>query len=224
MFKVSESKIQKLKQALDDMIEKPSTSPKKIAALAGKIMAVSPAVLPAALYSRTFYKALRGKQSWDQVFATPADVKRVASFWKSHIDGSNGRSWWPKPVQIRAAVDASGVGFGGTLRVKEKEPIPFRGTFPEEHTTESSTAREVRGYAAALEIVAHHFADEVKGAAILLEGDNQGAISALNHLRSPNQGINLTLQRVFNLCCNGNFDVIAKWGPRDDLEEADELS
>jgi hypothetical protein len=224
LFKVSKSKIQKLKQALDEMIQRPTTSPRKIAALAGKILSVSPAVLPAALYSRSFYLALRGKQSWDEIFWTPDDIRRVALFWKDHIEGFNGRRWWPKTVQVRAAVDASGVGFGGTLRVKDKEPIPFWGTFPEKHAEESSTAREVRGYAAALEVVAQHFTNDIKGAAVLLEGDNQGAISALNHLRSPNQGINQTLQTVFNLCCNGDFDVIAKWVPRDNPTEADELS
>jgi hypothetical protein len=167
--------------------------------------------------------ALRGKESWDQIFPTPDDVRQVAHFWKDHLESFNGRQWWPKPVQVRAAIDALGVGFGGTLRVKDMEPIPFWGTFSAEHVAESSTAREVRGYAAALEVVARHFADEVRGAAVLLEGDNQGAISALNHLRSPNQGINETLRTVFNICCDGNFDVVAKWVPRDDLTEADEL-
>jgi hypothetical protein len=224
IFKVSEAKIRKLQQALDDMIQRPSTSPRKIAALAGKILSVSPAVLPAALYSRSFYLALRRKESWDQIFPTPDDVKQVALFWKDHLEGFNGRQWWPKPVQVRAAVNASGVGFGGTLRVKDREPIPFWGTFPAEHAAESSTAREIRGYAAALGVVARHFAGEVRGAVVLLEGDNQGAISALNHLRSPNQGINQTLRTVFNLCCDGDFDVVAKWVPRDNLTEADELS
>jgi hypothetical protein len=223
-FKVSDSKIQKLKQALEEMINRPTTSPRKLAALAGKILSISPAVLPAALYSRTFYDALHGKQSWDQVFATPGDVKQAAQFWMDHTDGYNGRDWWPKPVGVSASVDASGVGFGGTLRVREREPIPFWGTFSEAQTAESSTAREVRGYAAALSVVAQHFPDEIRGAAVSLEGDNQGAISALNHFRSPNPGINQTLREVFHLCCDNNFDVVARWIPREDLSEADELS
>jgi hypothetical protein len=71
VFRVSEAKAEKLKKALQDMIEKPSTSPRKLAALAARILSISPAVLPAALFSRSFYSALQGKVSWDEIFPTP---------------------------------------------------------------------------------------------------------------------------------------------------------
>jgi hypothetical protein len=89
---------------------------------------------------------------------------------------------------------------------------------------QSSTAREVRGYAAALESVAQTFSDELQEASILLEGDNQGAVSAVNHLRSPVAEINEVLRRVFRLCCARKFDVVATWVPRDRLADADALS
>jgi hypothetical protein len=54
MFRVSESKLAKVREALKEMLETPTTSARKPAALAGKIVALSPAVLPAALYSRLF--------------------------------------------------------------------------------------------------------------------------------------------------------------------------
>jgi hypothetical protein len=223
LFSVSDSKIAKLKQVLEEMIRQPSTSPRKLAALAGKILSVSPAVLPAALYSRTFYAALKEK-AWDQVFATPQAVKEAASFWLDHIEQFNGRHWWSRPVEIRASVDASGVGFGGVLQMGTEEPVPFMGIVPVEQTVESSTAREIRGYAVALSVAAQQFPDQLRGTSILLEGDNQGAMSVLNHLRSPNRGINRSLQQVFQLCCEMNFDVLAKWIPRENLTEADELS
>jgi hypothetical protein len=60
-FRVGESKILKLKKLLEETIARPDTSPRKLAALAGKIPAHSRAVLPASLYSREFYFALKGK-------------------------------------------------------------------------------------------------------------------------------------------------------------------
>jgi hypothetical protein len=57
-----------------------------------------------------------------------------------------------------------------------------------------------------------------------LEGDNQGAISAINNLRSPVKEINEVLQRIFRLCTENGFDVLAKWIPRDNLSHADALS
>lgn len=162
--------------------------------------------------------------SWDEIFSTPQAVKEAAIFWVNHIDRFNGCNWWPKRVEMRASVDASGVGFGGSIRVGAEHPVQFMGTFPADQATESSTAREIRGYAAALTVAAQQFPQRLRGTSILLEGNNQGAISALNHFRSPNPGINQTLQRVFQLCCNMQFDVVAKWILRDNLTEADELS
>jgi hypothetical protein len=63
MFTVRESKLAKLKEALQEMLETPSTSSRKLAALAGKIVAFSPAVLPAALYSRQLFQAMQGELS-----------------------------------------------------------------------------------------------------------------------------------------------------------------
>lgn len=79
-FKVSETKINKVKKALTEMIEAPSTSPRKLAALAGKLVALSPAVLPAALLSRQIFQAMQGETSWDVVFPTPDAVQQIAQF------------------------------------------------------------------------------------------------------------------------------------------------
>jgi hypothetical protein len=75
-----------------------------------------------------------------------------------------------------------------------------------------------------LETAAQNFPAQIDGAAILLEGDNQGANSALNHFRSPVLKINQMLQRVFQLCCERRIDVLVRWIPRENLTEADALS
>jgi hypothetical protein len=223
-FKVGESKIQKIKKVLEEAIARPDTSPRKLAELAGKIIAVSPAVLPAALFSRSFYLALKGKTSWDQIFPTPESVKQAAEFWLGNIDRFNGRQWWPRAVTVKATVDASGFGYRGFVSVGAKTPMKFTGTFSSEQALQSSTAREVRGYAAALAAAFQNFPSELKGSAVLLEGDNQGAISAINNLRSPVAEINEVLQEIFGLCTEQGFDVVARWIPREDLTEADALS
>jgi hypothetical protein len=223
-FRVGELKILKLKKVLEEALARPETSPRKVAALAGKILALSPAVLPAALYSREFYLALKGKQSRDEIFPHPESVKEAAKFWLNNIDRFNGHKWWPQAVVVRTSVDASAIGYGGFVGVGSKPHVPFMGTFSAKEMGQSSTAREVHGYAAALEAAAQQFPDKVRGAAMLLEGYNQGAISALNHLRSPIAEINQVPRKVFRLCCEEQMDVIAKWIPRENLEQADALS
>jgi hypothetical protein len=221
-FRVGDSKLEKIKKVLSEAVAKPVTTPRKVAELAGKILAITPAVLPAALYSRGFYLALKGKSSWNESFP------RLNQSEKRRSSGSriryNGRKWWPKAVTIRAAVDASAVGYGGLISVDSSAPLEFAGTFSAEQALQSSTAREVRGYAAALEAAYQNFPEMLKGSAVLLKGDNQGAISALNKLRSPIREINEVLRSVFHLCCNNGFDVVAQWIPQESLEDADALS
>jgi hypothetical protein len=65
---------------------------------------------------------------------------------------------------------------------------------------------------------------QLAGASLLITGDNQGAISCINNLRSPVQTINEALQRLFDISARLNCDILGQWGPRDTIEEADALS
>jgi hypothetical protein len=153
MFVVGEAKIEKVKAVLREATRAPSTYPRALAKLAGKLISMSPAVLSAALYSRNLYQAIKGRMSWDQVFPTPVVVKQTAEFWLLNIDKLNGRKWWPRLVSLKVVMDASGVGYGGFVHEGQKQ-IPFTGTFSKQEASSFNTAREMRGYAAADTVVA----------------------------------------------------------------------
>jgi hypothetical protein len=61
------------------------------------------------------------------------------------------------------------------------------------------------------------------GASIQVTGDNQGAISCINKLRSPVLTINEALRQLFDISAWLGCDVIAQWVPRDAISEADAL-
>jgi hypothetical protein len=130
-FEVAASKIEKLKEFLQLTLSKESVSPRDLAQVAGKIISLSPAVAPAALYSRAFFQAIKGRISWDTLSPNPAEVRHTLQFWLDKINGFNGRPWWPKPVALQAVVDASRVGFGGVLAFPRFAPVRFQGTFSE---------------------------------------------------------------------------------------------
>jgi hypothetical protein len=134
-------KIAKIKKALQEAVIKPSTTPRALAGIAAKIVSTSPAIMPAALFSRSLFQAIKGKASWDEIFPNPEAVRTTAEFWLTNIDRLNGRNWWPKPVALKVTSDASGVGFGGYLH-RGKEQLPFTGTFTKQQAASSSTARE----------------------------------------------------------------------------------
>jgi hypothetical protein len=224
VFSLSEGKANKLKEALSEAIAKPSTSPRKLAAFAGKIIAASPAAIPAALYSKAFFAAIQGKQSWDTIFPTPDSVKETATFWLENLDRFNGRKWWPKPTTVTITSDASGVGFGGQIQLSKRQPVQFSGTFSETQAATSSTEREVTGYAAGLATAVQHFPKEQTEASVLILGDNQGGVSTLNNMRSSVPLICSVLKEVVELCSIFRLDLTARWIPRTELQEADDLS
>jgi hypothetical protein len=107
------------------------------------------------------------------LFPTPESVKDTAEFWLPNLERFNGLKWWPNPISIKVTADASRVGFGGIPTAGDRKEN-FTRTFLKEQKGGSSTAREVRGYAAAIVIAAQQFPTEFHGTSILVEGDNQG--------------------------------------------------
>jgi hypothetical protein len=75
-----------------------------------------------------------------------------------------------------------------------------------------------------VKLAANSFPDELRNATILIMGDNQGAVSCVNNLRSPVLAINQELQRLFRVSCFLQCDVLATWVPHNLLGAADRTS
>lgn len=138
---MGESKILNLKKVLEEALARPDTSPRKVAALAGKILALSPAVLPAALYSQEFYLVLKGRLTWDELFPNPESVAEAARFWLENLDRFNGRKWWPKQVAMPKWKRLPSV-MGGLLELERSHRCPSQELSP--RMKRVSRARRVR--------------------------------------------------------------------------------
>jgi hypothetical protein len=88
----------------------------------------------------------------------------------------------------------------------------------------SSTAREMVGFLRILQQAASRFPQVLRGSAVLVVGNNQGAVSALNKFNSTIPDIATSLRSIFELCSNLDFDVVAQWKPREELALEDALS
>lgn len=223
-FKVSAGKLAKVKAVLTELINTAEVSPRLLAKVAGKIIAMGPAVLPASLYSRPLFQAMQGRISWDAVFPTPSAAKTTAKLFLERLDDWNGRRWFPRRILIEAASDASDFGFGGSLHLAGSPPLHVAGSLTEAEVSQSSTAREMIGFLRVLQQAVLHHRPLLSGAAVLLVGDNQGAVAAVNSMRSSAPDVNAVLQEIFTLCSEGDFDVLAQWKPRAELAVQDALS
>jgi hypothetical protein len=223
-FKVAPSKLAKIKEALEEAIRKPSTSSRELASLAGKLVALSPAVLPALLFSRSIFDAMAGQGCWDTWFPSPATVQQEAQRWLDNLDLWNGRLWWRRHIRLQLSIDASAIGYGGYIQEPNEHTHPVAGSFTVREGLLSSAAREIIGYARAIRVVSRLFATQLRDSALLLLGDSQAALGALRKFASPSPVIHEELKNLFEICSNGAFDIIPRWVPRENLQEADELS
>lgn len=80
------------------------------------------------------------------------------------------------------------------------------------------------GYLASLRAAAALAPAQLRGASLLILGDNQAAICCINNFRSSDPAITALLHQFFEACLNGGCDVQARWVPRDNIQEANALS
>ncbi|KAN0018573.1 hypothetical protein ACTFIU_011191 [Dictyostelium citrinum] len=99
-----------------------SCSPRKLAGLKGKLMALKDAVIPFRLYTRKTNKfhchcLSLSKGDWDQSFVIPQDVKSEISNWLTLLTQWNGKeiSLFPSYDYV-LTTDASESGAGATLK------------------------------------------------------------------------------------------------------------
>lgn len=120
-------------------------------------------------------------------------------------------------------VDASGVGYGGQVELEGKDTVKFAGTFSEAQATSSSTEREVIGYVGGLAVAAQVYPESLAESSVLVLGDSQSGVAALNQMRSSVPMICSALREALELCAAFRFDITARRIPRGENQEADAL-
>jgi hypothetical protein len=223
-FTVAQSKLDKVASALRELLAAHTVTPRQLASVAGKLIALSPAITAASLYSRPLFEAIKGTISWDVVFPSPQAVKQTAQLFLDNLEKWNGRRWFPRPVVLEAGSDALDFGFGGSLQMQGSPPRLISGQLSLEEMSMSSTAKEMVAFFRVLKTAVQMEPEGLRDSAVLIRGDNQGAVSALNSFRSPAHDVNAALQKIFVLSYEHNFDVMAEWRPRDLMALKDELS
>jgi hypothetical protein len=217
-------KMGKVHKVLAQLIATQEVSARQLAAVAGKLISLAPAVLPASPYSQEFFQAIQGKIGWDEIFPTSKSVKQEAQEWVHNLESWNGRNWHAQPISVAASSDASDFGFGGQILLPDGKTIPVSENLTEKEVSTSSTARESVAFLRLLEATCELCPDKIRSSSVQLTGDNQAAVQALNEFRTRTSVVNQTLKKVFELCVKYRFSVSAVWKPRDLLKMEDPLS
>ncbi|GAQ84615.1 putative DNA/RNA polymerases [Klebsormidium nitens] len=225
LFRISEKKKLKVVAVLKQILEANDVTARMLASMAGKLVSLGPAMLPASLFSRPLFAAMQGKLSWDEVFQNPNEVKESARLFLENFDRWNGRRWHTFPVTLQTSSDASDVGFGGFVQFPGKAKLQIAGTFSQEEAALSSTAREMKGLLKTLQAALQAAGPSaIRNSCLVLTTDNRGATYAINSMRSSSPDVNKILQDFFLFSCENGVDVKAYWKPREEMQEEDALS
>ena len=220
-FRVPEDKRQALMALVGELSSAKIVSDRRIACLAGKVMALSPALDLAPLLARGMMKAMQGQQKWDELYATPASFKADMSLLLDLMEAraEGGRSWSLSSTVIQAVGDASETALAAFFPNGELDGrivIPFTQAQREAVAAHqwSSTARELSVLPKLLATIEEQRPGLLRGARLQYATDSQPAMVDLMRMKGNENTFPLVREvRLLAARMGADLDVI--WRPRE---------
>lgn len=178
-FKVPEAKAQELLAAIEKFLCQGGTK-RELATLAGKLVAIAPAVQLAPLYTRRLFQAIGQVAHWE---ARLDEEDKLLSqedllYFKAALTANVGWRWLPRKDthEFTCASDASGTGYGGHSDLLPKAlmlPFSFQDQERMAAGALSSTLREVKNVCFLIVTCLNHAPAKLKGSTLICYCDNQ---------------------------------------------------
>ena len=220
-FKVPEDKRLTLTALVGEMSANPIVSDRDIARLAGRVMALSPALDLAPLVARGMMKAMQGEQQWDEVYPTPAALRADMSLLMEVMEARAevGRPWSLSSRILQAVGDASETALAAFFPNGELEGrivIPF--TWEQREAVKaqrwSSTARELSVLPKLLATIEEQRPGLLQGTRLQYATDSQPAMVDLMRMKG-NVNTFPVVREVRLLAARLGADLEVIWRPRE---------
>lgn len=226
-YRVPEAKLAKLLALLADALGSARISVPALRSLAGKCVAMAPAVPGALLYTRALFHALaeadKAGAEWVPLPAgSPA--REELGVWAG-LRGWHGTRQWrsERHLHVRVGSDASGSRWGGWFMLPgAAQPVLVGDAWSTEQAAWDIGTLEMLGGAFTIASMPPWVRDCV----VVLEGDNQAMVALLRSGKASRSGVALlAAQKVmFQLAMERNLDVDASWLCSEDNALADRIS
>ena len=219
-FKVPEDKLAKLMVLIDKEIAHVYTSARKIAKIAGRIIAMGPAIGPLTrLFTRKMYAFIEAAWTWDGSELLSSAVREELVFWRGNLDSLNGYKIKEMHAFTKVVYsDASDTGFGGYV-VEKLGNVIAQGNFSEAESGTSSTYRELL----AVKQVLLSLSEYLRHQSVLWHSDNVNVARILEVGSSKDHLQHLALS-IFRICLRQDVKIIPLWLPREENKLADAIS
>nr|AAA33195.1 ORF3 [Dictyostelium discoideum] len=201
-------------------------SPRKLAGLKGKLIALKDAVIPFRLYTRrtnNFHSQCLtlANGDWDQSFPIPQDVKSEISHWLIVLNQWNGKeiSLFPSYDYV-LTTDASESGAGATLKKGNKVIKTWSFQWSTTQSNMSSNRREMLALLMAYQALCR----KLNSCKLKIQTDNTTTLSYINRQGGQIQDLSVLFEQLWKQCLKKKVNLIGEHIPGFFNVKADHLS
>ena len=218
-FRIPADKQQHLRELFAELAGGSSLSDRHIARMAGKVMALAPALELAPLMARAMMKAMQGQLGWDQIYPTPAAFKADMELMLELMAASDGKKWSLRTEVVQVVGDASESALAAFTPNGELE-APIIVPFTEEERRAvmenqwSSTARELSVLEKVVATMEEQRPGLLRGRRLQYATDSQPGMQALMGMKGSQNTFPI-VKVVRLLCASVGTELEVVWRPRE---------
>ena len=228
VFEVPEPKMQQLRKLITETLQREQVSTRQLASIAGKLIAMGPALELGRLYSRCLYEALQGKtHAWDELHQFDGAWRADLQWLHGVLPTINGRRMVKREQAVRLAGDAGEAGLSvyslgpelphnivGTWTAQQRALIANE---PKEF---SSTLRELLALDYALDCISADakLAEAFKHKHLVYEGDSQVMEACINKM-GGNQRNYPIVKHIWETAFQLDIGLEMQWRPREESNQ-----
>ena len=245
IIRVPEAKIESFTREAEAARAAGEMSKREAARLAGSLLAMSPGLQLAPLFTQELYAIVREGRSWEDVRQLGSAAEEDLGYLLANIARLNGKRWFPAACGVRLWGDASEIGGGAhgrwelygegalemkglQIRLPEIPDIQWSLSQSEFEEGLSSTLREALALLKALEIILESPQRRrlLRERAIVYNSDNQGLVSGCNRMSSKVPEIGAVYRQIWRMVSEAGTELRLEWvpRPREQNQRADDLS
>eukprot|EP00798_Chlamydomonas_sp_ICE-L_P003514 gene3514-biopygen21247 len=222
-FSIPEDKKSALAGFMRDVIGRAEVSDRVLASMAGKIMALAPAMELAPLLARDIHKARMGALRWDQVYPSPEALKADAELMLNMMEASSGKKWFRRPLAFRLVGDASESCLAaftpdGEFSEAIVQPFTTAQMAAVANNEWSSSSRELSALEVAIEVIHEQRPGFMAGKRLCYGTDSMVAMQTAMGMKG-NGSLFPIVKRIRLRCFQLDVELDVEWRPREHPEQ-----
>ena len=218
-FRVPEGKLEQLVE-MARQCQTTSLTDRLVARVAGKVMALAPAVHLAPLVARDMWKASQGT-SWDSLYPTPRAFHAAVELLVELLARSNGKKWERRTQLIKVVGDASESALAA-LSPDLPGPVVIPFSLEEMEAVRlnkwSSTAREMAVVSKVVDAFEGLHPGFLSGKRLVYFTDNQPAMYDFMGMKGAENTFPVVRETLLH-CQAVNVELEVRWRPRSHPEQ-----